>query len=125
MSPKPLLAIKAENIVFSTATQAEFLKSRLDSEPAPATTMIKKYLAVRSQPLTHNFRWKDKSRRVADWPIYVNNFGHGEDLVFIYIVWFQLRIDSSSAAELQTGKKSRLPLCTGDALARRFMFAKN
>jgi hypothetical protein len=70
-------AIKAENILFSTATQTEFLKPVLDAEPAPTTLKIKKYTVVRSQPLVHSFKWNDKRSTVADWSFYLSNFGHG------------------------------------------------
>ncbi|CAA7267219.1 unnamed protein product [Cyclocybe aegerita] len=75
-------AVKADNILFSTATQPEFLKPILDSEPAPTTSRIKKHVAVRSQPLIHDFKWNDKPKRVVDWPLILNNFGHAQSSTY-------------------------------------------
>jgi hypothetical protein len=74
----PLLEIKAENIFFSTATQIEHLQPVLDSEPAPKTLKVKKHNTILSQPLTHNFKSNDKKKVVVDWPIYLDNLGHGK-----------------------------------------------
>ena len=70
-------AVKPENVYFSTATQTEYLKPVLDSEPPPTIKKIKKYLTVISQPLSHGFKWTDKRARVADWGLYLDGFGHG------------------------------------------------
>ncbi|KAF8902233.1 kinase-like domain-containing protein [Gymnopilus junonius] len=64
-------AIKGDNIFFLTPVQF------LHSEPTPTTVKVKKYTTVRSQPLNHRFKWNDKSKIVADWPIGFDNFGHG------------------------------------------------
>ncbi|KAF8972219.1 kinase-like domain-containing protein [Flammula alnicola] len=71
-------AIKAENIFFEMGVHVDFLKPILDSEPAPTTTNIKKYVAVQSQPLMHGFRWKDKKKKVVDWPLVLGNFAHAQ-----------------------------------------------
>lgn len=89
---KLLPAVKAENIFLSIAVQPEFLDPVLTSEPAPATRTIKKYITVRSQPLIHNFKWNDKRRRVADWPINLNNFGHGMNTLLRYFMQFSYLI---------------------------------
>ena len=70
-------AVKPENVYFTTATQTEYLKPVLDSEPPPTSKKIKKYLTVISQPLSHEFKWTDKWERVADWGLYLDGFGHG------------------------------------------------
>ncbi|KAF8972233.1 kinase-like domain-containing protein [Flammula alnicola] len=71
-------AIKAENIFFAMAVHVEFMKPILDSEPAPTTTKIKKYVAVQSQPLMHGFKWKHKKNKVVDWPLVLGNFAHAQ-----------------------------------------------
>ena len=80
----PLLEIKAESIFFSTATQIEHLQPVLDSEPAPTTVNFKKYTTILSQPLRHSFKWNDKRKAVVDWPIYLNNLGHGKACPFFF-----------------------------------------
>lgn len=72
------LEIKAENVFFSTPTENDRLKPVLDSEPAPSIRKIKKFTTVISQPLHHNYKWNDKKKAVADWPIHLNGFGHGK-----------------------------------------------
>jgi hypothetical protein len=87
LSLNSLLEIKAENIFFST--QIEHLKPVLDSEPAPTTQKVKKYTTVLSQPLRHSFKWNDKKKVVVDWPIYLDNLGHGKacPLFFVLVAW--------------------------------------
>ena len=70
-----LSAVKAENIFFSVGDNQ--IESILASEPAPTTTGNKKYVTVRSQPLPHSFKWKDKMKKVVDWPLYLGNLSHG------------------------------------------------
>ena len=69
-------AVKADNIFFTAATETEFLKAILDTEPAPTTVKVKKYTTVRSQPLAQSFKQYKKST-VADWHFILSNFGHG------------------------------------------------
>ena len=70
-----LSAVKAESIFFSVSDIE--IESILASEPAPTTTGNKKYVTVRSQPLPHGFKWKDKMKIVVDWPLDLGNFAHG------------------------------------------------
>jgi serine/threonine protein kinase len=72
----PLLAVKADNIFFTARTEPEFLKPVLDSTP-PIT--VKKYSTILSQPLMHGFKWNEKAKQVVDWPIHLDNFGHGKN----------------------------------------------
>jgi serine/threonine protein kinase len=73
--------IKAENLFFSTATQINRLKPVLDSKP-PSVRKIKKFTTVISQPLQHTFKWDDKNKVVADWPIHLDGFGHAQHRSF-------------------------------------------
>ena len=70
-----LSAVKAENIFFSVGDNQ--IESILASEPALTATGNKKYVTVRSQPLPHSFKWKDKMKKVVDWPLYLGNLSHG------------------------------------------------
>ena len=80
-----LLEIKAENIFFSTATGIDRLTSVLNSEPAPSIRKIKNFTTVISQPLPHTFKWNDKKKVVADWPIHLDGFGHGKAPIFSHL----------------------------------------
>ncbi|KAF8972230.1 kinase-like domain-containing protein [Flammula alnicola] len=73
-----ILAIKAENIFFWKGVDVDLMKPILDSEPAPTTTKIKKYVTVQSQPLIHGFKWKHKKNKVVDWPLVLGNFAHAQ-----------------------------------------------
>ncbi|KAF9471411.1 kinase-like protein [Pholiota conissans] len=71
-------AITADNVFLALATQSEFLKPILDSEPAPTTVKVKKYTTVRSQSLTTTCKWNDKVKAVTEWVIYLGNLGHAQ-----------------------------------------------
>ncbi|KAF8972224.1 kinase-like domain-containing protein [Flammula alnicola] len=96
-------AIKAENIFFSTGTDFKVI---LDSEHPPTITKIKKYLAVRSQPLIHGFRWKDKKKKVVDWSLRLGNFAHGKNFLPFAPIYHD---DYLSAPETLLGQASCSP----------------
>ena len=120
----PLLEIKAENIFFSTATQIEYLQPVLDLEPAPTTLKVNKYTTILSQPLRHSFKWNDKKKVVVDWPIYLDNLGHGK-VCRLFLVPVVLSRFDSATMELQTGKERRLFICTRNLTAERVVFSSN
>lgn len=76
VNSKVSLAIRTDKIYFLTLTEPEYLEPILDSEP-PTMVEIDEHFSVRSQSLAHRFRWKDKSKKVADWPLTVDGFGNG------------------------------------------------
>ncbi|KAF9471413.1 kinase-like protein [Pholiota conissans] len=63
-------AIKADNIYFPANFDA--------SESKPTTVTVKKHTTVISQPLSSRIKWNSKPKIVADWSIYVGNFGHAQ-----------------------------------------------
>ncbi|PPQ96199.1 hypothetical protein CVT26_005510 [Gymnopilus dilepis] len=88
-------AVRAENVVFATDMHTEFIDSLLRSEPDPIVTKVKKQTTVRSQPLNHDYRWKEKMKVVADWDVYLNGFGHAQRWKYV----LEDGVDYSSAPE--------------------------
>ncbi|PPR02727.1 hypothetical protein CVT26_009438 [Gymnopilus dilepis] len=75
-------AIKADNIRFVTSVDLGFLKQVLDSEPPPTLVQVGQYTTVQSQPLSHSFKWNNRRKLVADWPLHLANLGHAQRSVY-------------------------------------------
>ncbi|KAG6809087.1 hypothetical protein H0H92_001648 [Tricholoma furcatifolium] len=74
-------AIKAENVLISSASTAKYIRSRLEVSPtAPVHfvggTLQGPYPIVKSQPLDHGFHWNSPAEDFAEAAVYLVGFGN-------------------------------------------------
>lgn len=74
--------MKPDNFAFWITTIPRFLEPRLTGLPPmdvrlPVVVNGVEYPVIISQPVLHSNSWEDDREAVANYSVYLNNFGHG------------------------------------------------
>ena len=81
--PSSSIGVIAENVVFTPATQSEWLQPVLDANPPAETVSVDGLPIVCSQPLdNYKPEWNEPMCDVADWMLDLVGYGHGTCTMF-------------------------------------------